>query len=94
MPSFISTAVYRVNFLRARARMFRWSEEKSLLLSEIIWTQLYFRNQASRWNKCVTGIKDGKDCYAKKQAVLWESMAKYASSAHQLMVSHQHQDVN
>ena len=71
--------------------MFRWSEEKILLLSEIYWTQSYFRHQASRWNKWVTGMKDGKDCYAKKQAMLWETLANYAGNAHQLMESHPHQ---
>lgn len=41
--------VYRVHWLKAKSRRDRWQEERILLASEMQWTQLFFRHQASRW---------------------------------------------
>jgi hypothetical protein len=43
-------AVYRVHWLKAKSRRDRWREERILLVSEMQWTELFFRHQASRWN--------------------------------------------
>lgn len=69
--------------------MCRWSEEKILLLSETLWTLLYYEKKVSYWERWVTGTKDGKDCYAKKQAVLWQKLAQHAAAAYQIMTLHQ-----
>jgi len=41
--------VYRVHWLKAKARRDRWQEERILLASEMQWTELFFRHRGSRW---------------------------------------------
>jgi|SRR5882762_1463574 len=41
--------VYRVHWLKAKARRDRWREEQTLLASEMQWTELFFRYRASLW---------------------------------------------
>lgn len=62
-----------------------WREEKILLASEIVWTRLYFDYQASQWRDRLTGAKDGKDCYARKQMIFWETLSAHARSAKRQM---------
>lgn len=45
------STVYRVHWLKAKARRNRWNEEFILLSSEMDWTVLYYRYQASRWQR-------------------------------------------
>ena len=42
-------AVYRVHWLKAKARRDRWREEQILLASEMQWTELFFHHRASQW---------------------------------------------
>jgi hypothetical protein len=49
-------AVYRVHWLKAKSRRDRWREEKILLQSEMQWTELFFRHQASRWRTLAAAI--------------------------------------
>ena len=77
--------VLRVNFLRARARMLRWREEKILLRSEMQWTRLYFEYKAEKWKSLTTGEGTGKDCYAHSQVALWESLVSHASQGEVMM---------
>ncbi len=41
--------VYRVHWLKAKARRDRWQEEHVLVLSEMKWTVLFYQNKASVW---------------------------------------------
>ena len=41
--------VYRVNFLRAKARFDRWDEELKTVRHEMKWCVLYFRKQKKTW---------------------------------------------
>jgi hypothetical protein len=44
-----SCAVYRVNWLRAKAQFNRWEEETKMVKNEMTWTTLWFENQRKRW---------------------------------------------
>ncbi|KAI0073595.1 hypothetical protein K474DRAFT_1579789, partial [Panus rudis PR-1116 ss-1] len=43
--------LYRVNWLRAKARRDRLAEEKTLLRSEMDWTRNFFAHQAKLWKE-------------------------------------------
>lgn len=43
--------VYRVHWLKAKARRDRWKEEFQLISSEMDWTVLYYQYQASQWQR-------------------------------------------
>lgn len=45
------STVYRVHWLKAKARKNRWNEEFILLASEMDWTVLYYRYQAAGWQR-------------------------------------------
>jgi hypothetical protein len=67
-------SVYRVNFLRAKARFDRWDEEMETVRHEMMWCVLYFRNKKKTWLGHVEKSrgKDGHMAYAYKQAKVWE----------------------
>ncbi|EDR10747.1 uncharacterized protein LACBIDRAFT_315474 [Laccaria bicolor S238N-H82] len=73
--------VYRVNWLRAKARYDRWSEEHTLIPNEMNWTRLYFINKAREW----AGLRDlvpdkpGHVCFAKGQISMWKELAFQAT---------------
>ena len=70
--SYSHLLVYRVNWLRAKARRDRWVEEKDLLESELLWTKLYFEHQQQVWLDRASGACDrGFVCYAYRQARDW-----------------------
>ena len=84
--------VYRVHWLKAKARRDRWAEEVELLRSEMDWTQAYFRAQAHHWEvrRNKVGSKDiqagdlengyrGHKCYAYQQEALWLKFADLAA---------------
>lgn len=68
-------AVYRVNWLRAKARVDRWLEEQTLVKHEMYWTILWFRNQGKMWrdrsNSQDENLPPGHRSYAIKQENLW-----------------------
>jgi len=77
--------VYRVNWLRARARFIRWREEKILLKHEMKWAIAYFRYKETEWVQRLQGIAEDTDggeglaAYAAKQADIWAKFAKDGS---------------
>lgn len=83
--SFIITkydlAVYRVNWLRAKARRDRWSEEKVLLESEIQWTHLFFVRQADTWLKRSHEAPPHLQHYALTQRHMWLQFSSYSQRA-------------
>jgi hypothetical protein len=74
-----TTLVYRVNWLRAKARFNRWDEEDRMVRSEMRWTILYFLHQQEVWKKraekSIECDKRGHRAYALKQADMWGKFA-------------------
>lgn len=68
--------VYRVNWLKAKARYDRWSEELKLVQHEMHWTVRWFQNQELMWRRrSGESIKNGHKAYAEKQAFMWAEFA-------------------
>ena len=75
--------VYRVNWLRAKARVDRWLEELMLVKHEMKWTIQWFQHQADLWrerSEREDGILPiGHKSYAKKQQKLWNAFKRKSS---------------
>jgi hypothetical protein len=61
--------VYRVHWLKAKARRDRWAEEVTLLVNEMDWTLGFFEHRASEWHRRVLdrtssspSAADGEGC--------------------------------
>ena len=74
--------MYRVNWLRAKARADRWSEELKIVQKEMEWTMNWLEKQGKEWKS--RGQKSEKEglrghaCYAEKQEVMWVTMLEQA----------------
>ena len=72
--------VYRVNWLRAKARVDRWLEEHILVKHEMQWTTLWFQYQANLWSEYSKRDDDylpiGHKAYAAKQQKLWSAFQR------------------
>ncbi|KAJ7457161.1 hypothetical protein B0H11DRAFT_2199920 [Mycena galericulata] len=69
---------YRVNWLRAKARVMRWTEEKKIVSNEMVWTINSFKYYQEQWQQRVedAGLREpGLRAYAEKQVDLWKSFA-------------------
>jgi hypothetical protein len=68
--------VYRVNWLRAKARYDRWNEELSIVQHEMKWTILWFKHQMEEWKnrlkRSAEERKPGHIAYAEKQVAMWK----------------------
>jgi hypothetical protein len=78
-------SVYRVSWLRAKARFERWSEELHLVGYKMQWTVNWFRWMEGQWRSRLSDLEDeerppGLDCYCHKQMVLWSSLADQAQT--------------
>lgn len=75
-------AVYRVNWLRAKARRDRWDEELKLVKHEMSWVVLWFQHQRLVWEgRAVNSGRAGKPghrIYAFKQVDLWRRLENRA----------------
>ena len=75
--------VYRVNWLRAKARVDRWLEELTLVKHEMQWTILWFQYQANLWKEHSkredVDLPIGHKAYAAKQNKLWSAFQRKAS---------------
>jgi hypothetical protein len=77
--------VYRVSWLRAKARFSRWSEELCLVESEMQWTVNWFQWKVKQWRTRLRDLEEderppGLDSYCHKQMVLWDSLAEQAQT--------------
>ena len=75
-----NNTVYRVSWLRAKARYLRWTEEMRLVKLEMHWTVNWFRHKQRCWKErldCVVDEErdDGLKCYCHKQIALWKEFA-------------------
>jgi len=84
-------SVYRVNWLRAKARVDRWLEERILVRHEMRWTILWFQNQANTWGERLKSedpnLPPGHASYAAKQQKLWNAFQRRASERFELYLS-------
>jgi hypothetical protein len=70
--------VYRVNWLRAKARFDRWKEEVNLVQHEMQWTVNWFDYQHHIWGGRAEASLDkgqlGHASYAWKQQEMWKDL--------------------
>jgi hypothetical protein len=74
-------AVYRVNWLKARAKKNRWAEELVLTRNEMEWATRFFyfkSRQWAGWIENVDGPSTGQRAYADKQMAMWQNMGEEA----------------
>lgn len=83
----ICCVVYRVNWLRAKARHERWIEELELVKSEMMWSKLFFEHRAKLWELWCKDVdeaeKPGHVCYANRQMAMWQAFGSQAAVAYQ-----------
>ena len=76
-PSFVKNVdqfiVYRVNWLRAKARYDRCSEMTTILLQEMQCTTAWFAFQAEQWRERGAASPPEVRSYAARQTWLWDS---------------------
>ena len=78
----LSRPVYRVNWLRAKSRRDRWSEEIELLASEMQWVRNYHGYQETLWrNRASKAVGDDSLYYAQRQEKTWELFGQQAENA-------------
>ncbi|KAG2110454.1 hypothetical protein BD769DRAFT_1365156, partial [Suillus cothurnatus] len=64
--------VYRVNWLKAKARWSRWQEELSLVRHEMGWTISWFKHHKKEWDRRGNqAIRPGDQAYAYQQVLMW-----------------------
>ncbi|KAF8166226.1 hypothetical protein BJ912DRAFT_863255 [Pholiota molesta] len=78
----------RVHWLRARAQLHRWTEERTLVRYEMEWTVRYFLHKSNFWVAgAETSLTHGRQplpgaaAYARQQAVTWRQLAIIADCA-------------
>ena len=78
--------VYRVNWLRAKARKERWEEEVELVTSEMGWTVNCFEYHMRIWKERAEVAKGaGQMAYAWKRKSTWEKWAELAKDTLETM---------
>ena len=85
--------VYRVSWLRAKARFSRWSEELRIVGYEMQWTVNWFRWKEEQWRLRLNEMDDeerppGLECYCHKQMALWGSLANQAETQFTNVLGH------
>jgi hypothetical protein len=72
--------VYRVSWLKAKARYERWEEESTIVKHEMFWTILWFKHQEHVWETRFVehSMEPGHQAYAAKQRHVWERFRKNA----------------
>jgi hypothetical protein len=79
----MACSVYRISWLRAKARYDRWKEEHLLVRHEMRWTVSWFAYHEMMWQRRYEEIDeeesaDGLGCYALKQAHLWRRLGEHS----------------
>ena len=73
------SAVYRVNWLRTKAQLARWIDERDLIFKEMTWTVDFYRSRAAWWRSLRSENSVGHAAYAARQAAMWDDMAEHAA---------------
>jgi hypothetical protein len=72
---YTTLSVYRINWLRARAKKIRWEEEIELIPKEMEWTVLFFKHKAEEWQSLVDiAGTSGQRSYAERQRAMWTGL--------------------
>jgi len=82
-PELIRRLVYRVNWLRARARAQRWNEEKEIVTKEMEWVVGTFRYMGKIWetrSRNMGNEKPGHRAYAMRETERWHRWAETANT--------------
>ncbi|KIK76542.1 hypothetical protein PAXRUDRAFT_169612 [Paxillus rubicundulus Ve08.2h10] len=75
-------SVYRVSWLKSKARFKRWEEELELVQNEMFWTTLWFKHQEREWERrWLQALEGGHRAYAVKQRHVWESFREKAEES-------------
>ena len=77
--------VEQVNWLRAKARVDRWDEERVTVLQHMGNSIRYFEKMESEWLERAEKTEqysEGHRCYAYEQADIWNSLARRAVKAY------------
>jgi hypothetical protein len=76
------SSVYRVHWLKAKARYDRWNEEVILIPHEMVWTTTYFNRQSALWQRRAETAQlenlFGHSAYALRQKSIWEKFSSQA----------------
>lgn len=73
--------MYRVNWLRAKARRDRWNEEVVLLRYEMDWCRNFFKGKLNEWKGLAdASILPGHRCYALSRSEMWELLDSHATT--------------
>ena len=75
--------VYRVNWLRARARAQRWNEEKIIVAKEMDWVVTTFGYMREVWEvraESVGDEKPGHKAYGMREAERWKRWTETAKA--------------
>ena len=76
-----ASLVYRVNWLRAKARKERWEEEMELVKMEMEWTINSFEYKERLWKGIAEGAeREGHRAYGWKQSWMWGRRAKIVAA--------------
>jgi len=73
--------VYRISWLRAKAKKERWEEECILLRSEMEWVPNYFLKKADEWKDLADGCSHDKQAFAFAKSEMWQLLHRQARSA-------------
>ena len=80
--SSLTIIVYRINWLRARAKKLRWQEEIALIPREMEWTVAFFLYKAKQWKTTADSSRTaGPRAYALRQRAMWMHFADRATSS-------------
>ena len=85
-------AVNRVHWLRAKAQLERWQEEKDSIQNEAVWIPAYFHSKSKWWIGLIDIASQAKlqghAAYASHQAHMWEEMSRSSAKALIPITSH------
>ena len=73
-----------MNWLRAKCRSDRWSEELTLAKSELEWTMLFYQRRAQTWDdraKSMALIDPELQYYGRRQAKTWRLLQSKVENA-------------
>ena len=79
----IISTVYRVNFLRPKARYDRWDEELKTVRHEMGWSIRYFDHHRTQWmvRAQKVGNTEGQRAYAYKQTEMWDKFVGWGNNS-------------
>lgn len=90
MATFSTSPVYRVNWLRAKARVERWSEESKFVPNEMRWTFNFYRKRRQEWEERARKSEEagriGHACYAWEQEDMWDQLAQDAKESFRTII--------